>query len=139
MINSGTQIKTALVSLLKPLIAPVKVWSMMPPDAVLKYVLIQDLSETALDEKRAFLNEGFISIAVVEKFLGRDGDFDQVNNIANTIIQAVTPDRLSTFGNVGGINIFSLRFESNSETMFETDSGRIAVKNLRLKYFVQST
>jgi hypothetical protein len=85
------------------------------------------------------IDSRFIRIAVVEKFLGRDGDFDQVNNLANTIIQAVTPDRLSTFGNVGGINIFSLRFESNSETMFETDSGRIAVKNLRLKYFVQST
>jgi hypothetical protein len=139
MINSGTQIRTAIISAIKNLVAPVPVYSIMPPDNVLKYILIQNMAENALDEKRAFLNEGFISITIVEKFLGRDGDFDQVNNIANTVINAITPNRLSTFGNVGGINIFSLRFETNTETLFETEPGRTAVKSLRLKYFVQST
>lgn len=139
MINSGTVIKSAIITTLKPILSPINVWSIMPPDSVLKYVLVENLSETALDDKRSFMNEGFISIAIVEKFLGRDGDFDQVNTIANTVMNAITPNRLSTFGIVSGINIFSTRFESSSETMFETETGRIAVKNLRLKYFVQST
>lgn len=139
MINSGTQIRTAIISAIKTLVAPVPVYSIMPPDNVLKYILIQNMTENALDEKRAFLNEGFISISIVEKFLGRDGDFDQINTLADTVINAITPNRLSTFGNVGGINIFSLRFESNTETLFETEPGRTAVKSLRLKYFVQST
>jgi len=139
MINSGTAIRTAIISAIKPLVAPVPVYSIMPAQSVLKYILVQNMTENALDEKRRFLNEGFISISIVEKFLGRDGDFDQINTIANTVINAITPDRLSTFGNVGGINIFSTRFESNTETLFETEPGRTAVKLLRLRYFVQST
>lgn len=139
MINSGTQIRTAIIGLLKPLIEPIPIYSIMPPDSVLKYVLVQNMTENALDEKRAFINEGFISISIVEKFLGTDGDFDQINTLADTIIQAITPNRLTTFGNVDYLNIFSTRFESNTESLFNTDSGRTAVKSLRLKYFVQST
>ena len=139
MINSGTAIRTAIISAIKPLVAPVPVYSIMPPDNVLKYILIQNMTENALDEKRAFLNEGFISISIVEKFLGRDGDFDQINTLADTVINAITPNRLATFGIVDGINIFSLRFESNTETLFETEPGRTALKSLRLRYFVQST
>lgn len=139
MINSGTQIRTAIISTIQPLLGSVPVYSIMPPDAVLKYVLVQNMTENALDEKRRFLNEGFISISIVEKFTGRDGDFDQINTIADTIINAITPNRLSTFGNVDGINIFSLRFESNTESLFETTPGRTAVKSLRIKYFAQST
>jgi hypothetical protein len=139
MINSGTAIRTAIISEIKTLVAPVPVYSIMPPDNVLKYILIQNMTENALDEKRAFLNEVFISISIVEKFLGRDGDFDQINTLADTVINAITPDRLSTFGIVDGINIFSLRFESNTESLFETEPGRTAVKSLRLRYFVQST
>lgn len=139
MINSGTQIRTAIISTIKPLVAPVPVYSIMPPANVLTFILIQNMTENALDEKLRFLNEGFISISIVEKFLGRDGDFDQVNNLADTIINAITPNRLATFGNVGSINILALRFESNTETLFETEPGRTAIKSLRLKYFVQKT
>lgn len=139
MINSGTQIRTAIIGLLKPIIEPIPIYSIMPPDSVQKYVLVQNMTENALDDKRAFMNEGFISISIVEKFQGRDGDFDQINTLADTIINAITPTRLSTFGNVNGINIFSTRFESNTESLFETNPGRTAVKSLRIKYFVQST
>jgi hypothetical protein len=106
---------------------------------VVKYVLVQDLAETALDDKLSFMSEGFVSISVVEKFTGRDGDFDQVNILADLIIQAITPTRQSTFGIVGNKNIFSLRFESTAEAMFDSTPGRTALKSLRLKYFVQST
>lgn len=139
MINSGTQIRTAIISAIKPLLGVIPVYSIMPPDSVLKYVLVQNMTENALDEKRRFLNEGFISISIVEKFLGRDGDFDAINDLADTIIQAITPNRLATFGNVEYLNILALRFESNTESLFETNPGRTAVKSLRLKYFVQST
>lgn len=138
MINSGTQIRTAIISAIKPLLGVIPVYSIMPPDSVLKYVLVQNMTENALDEKRRFLNEGFISISIVEKFLGRDGDFDAINDLADTIIQAITPNRLATFGNVEYLNILALRFESNTESLFETNPGRTAVKSLRLKYFVQS-
>ena len=139
MINSGTQIRTEIISAIKTLVAPVPVYSIMPPDSDMKYILVQNMTENALDEKRAFLNQGFISISIVEKFTGRDGDFDAINDLADTIINAITPNRLATFGNVEGINIFSLRFESNTESLFETSPGRTAIKSLRLAYFVQST
>jgi hypothetical protein len=139
MINSGTQIRKAIIETIKFLLTPVPVYSIMPPDSVMKYVLVQNMTENALDEKRAFLNQGFISISIVEKFTGRDGDFDTVNDLADTIISAITPDRLNTFGNVDYLNIFSLRFESNTESLFDTSPGRTAIKSLRLAYFVQST
>lgn len=135
MINSGTQIRKAIVSAIRPIAGSVPVYSIMPPDSVNKYILIQSLSETALDDKRSFLNEGFISISVVEKFTGRDGDFDEINTLIDSIIEAITPNRLATFGIVEGINIFSIRFESNSEALFDNQTGRTALKTLRLKYF----
>lgn len=137
MINSGTKIKKAIISAIKPVLGSVPVYSVMPPNDVLKYVLVQNMRENALDEKRAFLNEGFINISIVEKFTGRDGDFDQVNLIADAIIGAITPTRLATFGNVDDINIFSLRFEGNDESLLNTEPGRTALKSLRLKYFVE--
>jgi hypothetical protein len=139
MINSGTQIRKAIISAIKTAVTPVPVYSIMPPDSVMKYILVQNMTENALDEKRAFLNQGFISISIVEKFTGRDGDFDAVNDLADIIINAITPDRLNTFGNVDYLNIFSLRFESNTESLFDTSPGRTAIKSLRLAYFVQST
>lgn len=137
MINSGTQIRKAIISAIKSVVSPIPVYSIMPPDSVFKYILVQNLSETALDEKQRFLNQGDISISIVEKFTGRDGDFDGINLTADAIINAITPDRLATFGNVDGINIFSLRFVSNTEAMFDTAPGRTALKTLRLTYFVQ--
>jgi hypothetical protein len=139
MITAGTTIRKEIIKAIKPVLGQVPVYSIMPPDNVLKYVLVQDLAETALDDKLAFLSEGFVSISVVEKFTGRDGDFDQVNTIADLIIQTITPTRQSTFGIVGNKNIFSLRFESTAEAMFDSTPGRTALKSLRLKYYVQST
>jgi hypothetical protein len=139
MITAGSTIRKEIIKAIKPVLGSVPVYSIMPPDNVVKYILVQDLAETALDDKLSFMSEGFVSISVVEKFTGRDGDFDQVNILADLIIQAITPTRLSTFGIVGNKNIFSLRFESTSEAMFDSTPGRTALKTLRLKYFVQST
>jgi hypothetical protein len=139
MITAGTTIRKEIIKAIKTVLGQVPVYSIMPPDNVLKYVLVQDLAETALDDKLAFLSEGFVSISVVEKFTGRDGDFDQVNTIADLIIQTITPTRQSTFGIVANKNIFSLRFESTAEAMFDSTPGRTALKSLRLKYYVQST
>jgi hypothetical protein len=139
MITAGQTIRKEIIKAIKPILGAVPVYSIMPPDNVVKYVLVQDLAETALDDKLSFMSEGFVSISVVEKFTGRDGDFDQVNTIADSIIQAITPTRHSTFGIVGNKNIFSIRFESTAEAMFDSTPGRTALKSLRLKYFVQST
>jgi hypothetical protein len=139
MITAGTTIRKEIIKRLKPLLGNIPVKSIMPPDNVLQYVLVQDLAETALDDKLAFLSEGFVSISVVEKFPDRDGDYDQVNLIADIIINAITPTRQSTFGIVGNKNIFSLRFEGDAEAMFNSTPGRTALKSLRLKYYVQST
>jgi hypothetical protein len=139
MITAGTTIRKEIIKAIKTVLGQVPVYSIMPPDNVLKYVLVQDLAETALDDKLAFLSEGFVSISVVEKFTGRDGDFDQVNTIADLIIQTITPTRQSTFGIVANKNIFSLRFESTAEAMFDSTPGRTALKSLRIKYYVQST
>ena len=139
MITAGSTIRREVIKAIKPVVGNVPVYSIMPPDSVLKYILVQDLAETALDDKLAFLSEGFVSISIVEKFTARDGDFDQVNILADLIIQAITPTRQSTFGNVGNKNIFSIRFESTAEAMFISTPGRTALKTLRLKYYVQST
>jgi hypothetical protein len=139
MITAGTTIRKEIIKAIKTVLGQVPVYSIMPPDNVLKYVLVQDLAETALDDKLSFMSEGFVSISVVEKFTGRDGDFDQVNTIADLIIQTITPTRQSTFGIVANKNIFSLRFESTAEAMFDSTPGRTALKSLRLKYYVQST
>jgi len=139
MITAGTTIRKEIIKAIKPVLGQVPVYSIMPPDNVLKYVLVQDLAETALDDKLSFMSEGFVSISVVEKFTGRDGDFDEVNTIADLIIQTITPTRQSTFGIVANKNIFSLRFESTAEAMFDSTPGRTALKSLRLKYYVQST
>jgi hypothetical protein len=139
MITAGTTIRKEIIKAIKIVLGQVPVYSIMPPDNVLKYVLVQDLAETALDDKLSFMSEGFVSVSVVEKFTGRDGDFDQVNTIADLIIQTITPTRQSTFGIVANKNIFSLRFESTAEAMFDSTPGRTALKSLRLKYYVQST
>jgi len=139
MITAGTTIRKEIIKAIKTVLGQVPVYSIMPPDNVLKYVLVQDLAETALDDKLSFMSEGFVSISVVEKFTGRDGDFDEVNTIADLIIQTITPTRQSTFGIVANKNIFSLRFESTAEAMFDSTPGRTALKSLRLKYYVQST
>ena len=99
MILTGTIIRKAIRNAILTPVAPVPVYSIMPPDNVDKYILIQDLSQNQLDEKRAYITQGIISISCVEKFTGRDGDLDEVSALANTIRTALTPTRLSTFGN----------------------------------------
>ena len=138
MIITGTTIRKAIRNAIKDLIAPIPVYSIMPPDSVKKYVIIEELAQNAIDEKRAFITEGFISISCIEKFTGRDGDFDEVNAIAKQIQQVITPDRLSTFGFTDGIDIFTMNFDAVTEGMFETEPGRTAVVSLRLRYMAQN-
>lgn len=138
MILTGTIIRQEIRKALLPVLSPIPVYSIMPPDATNKYVMIQDLSQNQRDEKRVFITEGIISISCVEKFTGRDGDMDEVSAIAQTIINTLTPDRLSRFGIVQGINIFTMYFDSASDGMFETDPGRTAIVTLRLRYMAQN-
>ena len=140
MILAGTPIRKAIITALTPVLgSSIPVYSVMPPDNVLKYVIITSLSENALDEKRAFISEGVINIQVVEKFDTRDGDLDWVNTIASLISKTLTPDRLATFGNVDGIDLFSLWIDSNAESLFDTDPGRTAISSLRIRYYAQNT
>lgn len=138
MILTGTIIRKAIRNAISSVVAPVPVYSIMPPANVDKYILIQELAQNQLDEKRAFITQGVISISCVEKFTGRDGDFDQVSTLANVIKNTLTPNRLSTFGNVDGINIFTMYFDSAFDGMFETDPGRTAIVTLRLNYMAQN-
>jgi hypothetical protein len=138
MILTGTIIRKAIRAAIAPVVSPVPVYSIMPPANVDKYIIIQDLAQNQLDEKRSFITQGTISISCVEKFVGRDGDFDAVSTLANVIKNTLTPNRLSTFGNVDGINIFTMYFDSVSDGMFETDPGRTAIVTLRLNYMAQN-
>lgn len=139
MIITGSTIRKAIRDAILTPIAPVPVYSIMPPDSVTKYVIIEDLTQTAIDEKRAFITEGFVSISVIEKFLGRDGDYDQINDIAGQIRNVLTPDRLSRFGKLNGIDIFTMMIDSVTEGMFETEPGRTAIVSLRLRYMAQNS
>lgn len=138
MIITGTIIRKAIRNAIKNQIAPIPVYSIMPPDNINIYVIIEDLAQTSIDNKSEFITDGFISISCIEKFIGRDGDFDQVNALAIQIRNLLTPNLLSTFGNIDGINIFTMTIDSVSEGMFETPNGRTAVCSLRLNYKAQN-
>jgi hypothetical protein len=139
MIIAASTIRKRLIQVIAPAVAPVKVYSVMPPRNESLFVMLSDSNEQALDEKRAFISDGTIIIQVVQKFTGRDGQLDTVNTLAQQIINAVTPNRVATFGIVDGIHIFSQRFEVANEILFEGDGGRTAVKQLRFRYMIQST
>ena len=138
MIITGTTIRKAIINAIKTAIAPIPVYSIMPPDNVQKYVIIEDLAQNAINEKRAFITEGFVSISCIEKFTGRDGDFDQVTALANAIQTLITPNNLSRFGFTDGIDIFTMEFDAVTDGMFETEPGRTAIVTLRLRYMAQN-
>lgn len=138
MIVAGTIIRKKIIEVIKDVIAPVPVYSIMPPDNVNKYVIIQNLQETQIDEKRAFITDGFISISCIEKFIGRDGDFDGVTALAKTIKQLIYPTTLSRFGIVENINIFTMSIDSTTDEMFNNPNGRTAMITLRLNFKAQN-
>lgn len=134
MITSTLDITTVLKANIEPLIVPVKVHSVVPPLDVSRFVYLTQLSENQINEKRAFLTQGFISIQIIEKFTGRDGNIDFVSNSGNIIMQAITPDRLSKFAASGNINIFTMQFENVGSEIAELETGRAAICSLRLEY-----
>jgi hypothetical protein len=137
MIITGTIIRTAIIDAIKDYLDPVPVYSIMPPDTVNKYVILEDLAQNQIDNKSEYITQGFINISCVEKFIGRDGDYDQVNAIAMIIRDILTPDLLARFAFVGGINIFTMNIDSVTEGMFENPDGRTAICTLRLQYKAQ--
>jgi|SRR3972149_7429654 len=139
MILSGSEIREALVSSINALMTPVKAWSVMPPVETNRYITIALLSETALNDKLSFMSEGTISIQICEKFIGRGGDLDWVSSTARTIVTEITPTRLSTFGILAGINIFTMQFAGSGEDIIEGSEGRTAIKSLRLSYKSQNS
>jgi hypothetical protein len=138
MIVVGTIIRKKIIEVLQDAIYPVPIYSIMPPDNINKYVIIQNLSENQLDEKRAFITEGFISISCIEKFIGRDGDFDGVTALAKTIKQLIYPTTVSRFGIVENINIFTMSIDSVTDEMFNNPNGRTAMVTLRLNFKAQN-
>lgn len=139
MIISGTELRKSIIAALNPVLDPVNTYSFIPPVEVLRYVYLSQLTETALDDKRAFLSEGTIAIQIVEKFDDRSGNLDWVNNTAKLISETLTPNRLSTFGIVSDIDIFTMRFGNYSEDIFESEPGRTAIGSLRLDYKIQKS
>jgi len=139
MILSGSEIREALVSSINALMTPVKAWSLMPPTETNRYIIIALLTENALDDKLSFMSEGTLSIQICEKFIGRAGNLDWVSSTARTIVNEITPNRLSTFGNLSGINIFTMQFAGSGEDVIEGSEGRTAIKSLRLNYKSQNS
>jgi hypothetical protein len=121
MILAGTALRTYIVSELQSVLSPVPIYSVMPPDNVLKYVM----------------TDGFIQIQIVEKFDKRDGDMDWVNTMASLISRTLCPTRQSKIGDENGVNVFYIYIDSNAEALFDTDPGRTAVSSLRLRYMAQ--
>jgi hypothetical protein len=134
MITSSTDITIALKANIEALLTPVKVYSFVPPIDALRYVYLTQLSENQINEKRAFLSQGFISIQVVEKFIGRNGNLDYVSAAADLIMEGITPTRLSKFAATGNINIFTNQFEAIGSELLEIETGRVAIQTLRLEY-----
>jgi hypothetical protein len=137
MILAGTALRTYIVSELQSVLSPVPIYSVMPPDNVLKYVIVTGLGENDASPKNCFLTDGFIQIQVVEKFDKRDGDLDWVNTIASLISRTLCPTRQSKIGDENGVNVFYIYIDSNAEALFDTDPGRTAVSSLRLRYMAQ--
>lgn len=135
MILAGTAVRKALVTALTPVLDPIPVYSVMPPDNVLKYVMITALSENAVDPKDCFLTEGIVQIQVIEKFDTRDGDMDEVTRVGRLISATITPTRQSSLGDLENVNVFSVWIDSVADGLFESDPGRTAICSLRLKYY----
>jgi hypothetical protein len=138
MIQASNRIKVALVSALSSGLG-VNVYSFMKPTTEDRYVILDQVAETALDEKRAFLSQGTVAINIIEKFAGRSGNMDWVDSASIQVAQELTPTRLSAFGDLSGITIFSMRITDTSEDLRENETGRTAVKTLRLEYKFQTT
>lgn len=137
MILAGTAVRKALVTALSPVLDPIPVNSIKEPNEDLVYVMITSLSEIETGGKDCFQTEGFMQINIYEKFIGRDGNYDEVSRVANLISQTLTPTKLSSLGDLEGVNVFYINIESNAENLFETDPGRTAVSSLRLRYLAQ--
>lgn len=139
MLQASNKIKVALKASIESALG-VKVYSMQQPTEDNRYVLLSDVAETALDEKRSFISQGVMAINVIEKFLGRGGSPTWVDSASVLISQTLTPTRLSSFGNLNGITIFSMRISDTSEdTSRENATGRTAIKTLRFEYKFQTT
>jgi hypothetical protein len=134
MIQSTTEIVTILKSSIEALLSPVKVYTMLGAVTDNRYIYLTQLSENAIDEKRAFISQGFVSIQVIERFDNRSGNIDFVDSASKAITEGLTPNRLSSFGDLGNIAIFTMRFESTNSELRENESGRTAIKTLRLEY-----
>jgi len=137
MILVGTKIRTAIREAIKATISPIPVYSVIPSSKVLSYVYIENLSQTSIDEKRAFITQGDIGISIVEKFPERDGDFDKINITAEKILAILSPDRLFSFGNLNGIDIFTMHVVDVSESLFDSEPGRTAILTIRLRFMAQ--
>lgn len=140
MITSSIGILTKIKQALDVAVSPVKVYSVIPPDPASRYIYLEQLSENFINEKRAFLGQGFVSITLVEKFVGRGGSVDWVESEAETVSNLITPSRLSTFGDIGNINIFTMQIEAGNSQLLSNDNGtgRTALKSLRLEYKFKS-
>lgn len=135
MIIASNEIVKRIVTALNAI--GVGVYSVVPPVNVLRYIHVEDSTETATNEKLRKITEGFITIKVIEKFRGDDGTLLWVTDTSISIVTAIQPLTTSTFGISGGIDIFAMNFESQTGGFIQTESGRFAIRSLRLKYNAQ--
>lgn len=112
----------------------VPAYSVIPPTNVVRYVHVTGTSETDSGSKSHKSSEGNLQIAIVEKFEGDDGTMLWVDDTARAVIAQIQPEVNGQFGIVDSFNIFAVNIESNESDFLQTDTGRIAIRSLRMKF-----
>jgi hypothetical protein len=132
MIIASTEVVKEIIKRLIPLNLPV--FSVIPPANVLRYIYVTDTAETDISTKSGKISQGFLQISITEKFPGDDGTMTWVDDTARQVINAIQPTVNGEFGLLNGLTIFAINVEDNSSQLAQTDTGRVAVRSLRLKF-----
>jgi hypothetical protein len=132
MIIASTEVVKEIIKRLIPLNLPV--FSVIPPANVLRYIYVTDTAETDISTKSGKISQGFLQISITEKFPGDDGTMAWVDDTARQVINAIQPTVNGEFGLLNGLTIFAINVEDNTSQLAQTDTGRVAVRSLRLKF-----
>lgn len=113
------------------------VFSVQPPNNVLRYIMLESINESEQNDKLSKHTSGTMTINIVERFNGNSGTLANVDAQARAVSEHLMPTTKSVLGNFKGIAIFSTNIATSTGQLFEVGSGRIAIRTLILNYRTQ--
>jgi hypothetical protein len=108
--------------------------SVLPPSSVKQFAWVQSINEIAINEKKTKLTEGNVLIAVTERFTNDSATVANVDAQARLICNKLQATAQSVFGLFKNVRIFSTDIDSGTGEIFDSPSGRVAIRNITLMY-----